>query len=113
MTLAVLAAIAVLLGGLTLYLREEIFDADAFAERAQSAGVATWPARRSGARYEAVPNTIPGSIHALAGRRADRVGHESLGGQIRPVHVSMRKADTGDAQFTAHANRHGLQRDES
>jgi hypothetical protein len=36
-TLTVLAALAVLVGGLTLYLRQEIFDADAFADRAQSA----------------------------------------------------------------------------
>jgi hypothetical protein len=35
--LTVLAALAVLVGGLTLYLRQEIFDADAFADRAQSA----------------------------------------------------------------------------
>ena len=36
-TLTVLAALALLVGGLTLYLRQEIFDADAFADRAQSA----------------------------------------------------------------------------
>jgi hypothetical protein len=36
-TLTVLAALAVLVGGLTLYLRQEIFDEDAFADRAQSA----------------------------------------------------------------------------
>ena len=54
-----------------------------------------------------VAREVAGAVEALA-RRAERVGHEALGGQLRPVEVAAGEAGAAQAELAGTPRGAGL-----
>src|SRR6202163_2344135 len=52
--------------------------------------------------------TVAGAVHA-AGRRSERIGDETFGGQVRAIEVTARQTAAGDIELARHSDRHRLQ----
>ena len=65
--------------------------------------------RNSSAPSGAEAGQVAGAVEPRAGLAGERVGHEALGGQLRPAEVAAGEAGAADAQLARHAGRHRLQ----
>src|SRR6185369_14871803 len=61
----------------------------------------------SGQAAGQIADQVAGAVEPAARSGAERIGHEALGGQVRPVEVDPRDSDAADVELAAHAERDG------
>src|SRR6185369_4538717 len=64
------------------------------------------PAQELQVAVRPMAHQVSGAVEPPAASGAERVGHETLGGQVRPPEIAAGEGGAADAQLPRDANRH-------